>query len=158
MSDAKKESGSDDKPKGKGGLRSQVLYPNTYVWLVFVSAMDIIMTRIVLAFGGSEVNPIALLAIEGGGLWGLIVFKFVIIALVIILCEIIGRHKYRTGKRLSIFGVVVSAMPGAWAFVLLLTHDPLPVDQPNPEARTRVIESVVGGHSLMRDAADPGMG
>ena len=158
MRDPKKEPRSKEKPTGKGWFQSQALYPNAYVWLVFVSAMDIIMTRIVLAFGGSEVNPVALLAIKGGGLWGLIAFKFIIIALVIILCEIIGRHKYITGKRLSIFGVVVSAMPGAWAFVLLLTNDPLPVDQVNPETRTEVIEPVVGYCQFIRDASGAGMG
>ncbi len=140
MRDDQKESEPVQASSRKSRLRTPVLYPNVYVWLVFVSAMDIIMTRIVLGFGGREVNPIALLAIKGGGLWGLILFKFVIIAGVIGLCEIIGRHKYMTGKRLSIFGVVISAVPSVWAFTILLTRGPEATETSVPESEIRLVE------------------
>jgi len=141
MRDQEKEPPPGQEPTSKSNLLGPVLYPNAYVWLVFVSAMDVIMTRIVLAFGGSEVNPVALLAIKGGGLWGLIVFKFAIIAGVIVLCEFIGRHKYGTGRWLSIFGVVISALPSLWAFVLLLTREPLPDEEPLPAGKSHLVES-----------------
>ena len=140
MSTPRTDPPAERRPISKYLLRVPVLYPNAYVWLVFVSAMDVIMTRIVLAYGGSEVNPVAELVIRGGGLWGLIVFKFAIIAGVIILCEIIGRHKYRTGKRLSIFGVIVSAIPSLWAFILLFTHEPATQDEQPPAVESRLVQ------------------
>ena len=69
-----------------------VLYPNFYMWLVFVSALDVILTRVILFFGGTEVNPIADWILGEFGRIGMSVFKFMIVAIVIICCEIIGRR------------------------------------------------------------------
>ena len=49
----------------------QPLYPNRYVWFVFLSAMDVFMTFIVLQIGGSEANGIANWILERYGLSGM---------------------------------------------------------------------------------------
>ena len=42
-------------------------YPNSYVWLVFVSAMDIMLTWAIIERDGTELNPIAayMIPVEG---------------------------------------------------------------------------------------------
>ena len=99
-----------------------VRYPVEYVCLIFVSMMDIIMTRAVIAAGGYEANPIAASALNYGGLWVLITFKFGLTAFVISSCEFIGSREDRKGRWLSRLGVVISGFPSVWAVYLLMTQ------------------------------------
>ena len=78
-----------------------VRYPNTYVWFVFVSAMDIMLTWAILVLGGAEVNPVARVVINAWGLPGATLFKFSLTIFVILTCEIVGRHRDRLGRRLA---------------------------------------------------------
>ena len=53
-----------------------VRFPNLYLWLVFLSALDVVLTRVILYFGGTEVNPVADWVIVQWGQMGLSLFKF----------------------------------------------------------------------------------
>src|SRR4051794_32663990 len=88
-----------------------VLYPNAYVWLVLVSALDLMLTWLILHAGGHEANAIAAAVIERFGLKGLVAFKFAIVVLVIVLCEWAGRRKPRAGLRLAIIATVITSVP-----------------------------------------------
>lgn len=102
-------------------------YENAYTWLILMSALDIILTRLVLrVWEGDEVNPIAQAVIDRMEFVGAILFKFALVVFAIILCEVVGRLRERDGRRLSVILVVISAMPVAYTFVLLLTNEPPP--------------------------------
>lgn len=96
-----------------------VLYPNTYLWLVFVSSMDIMMTWVVLHFGGYEANGLAAMALQNHGLPGLVGFKFAFVMLVIVICEVVGRRKRETGFALARAAVGVTCLPVILAFLLI---------------------------------------
>ena len=98
----------------------EMRYQSGYVWFVFVSSLDIMLTWLILSRGGVEVNPIAKLVIDAWGLPGAIGFKFALTLFVIIACEITGRHKDRTGRNLIIIAIVLSAAPVVWSLSLLL--------------------------------------
>lgn len=114
-------------------------YPNEYVWLVFVSSMDVALTWLILTgLEGEEINPLAKFILEGlkgessnpfdssvlslVGYNGLILFKFCLILFVMLVCEFAGRRNDRTGRRLARFGVIVSALPMLVSFFLLITE------------------------------------
>ncbi len=97
-------------------------YQSEYVWLIFVSSMDIMLTWKILERGGSEVNPVAREVIDMWGLPGAIAFKFALMLFVIIACEWVGRRKDRLGRRLARFAVAVSASPVAYSILLLFIH------------------------------------
>ena len=100
-----------------------MLYPNEYVWLVFVSAMDIICTWIIIRnYEGREANPIAQLYIDLYGPTGLIIFKFCIVIFVVLLCEWVGHIKERTGRILARASVIVSAIPLLVSMYLVLSN------------------------------------
>lgn len=102
--------------------RSQtVLYPNVYVWFIFVSAMDVMMTWVVLAVGGHEANGLADAVIRRFGLPGMAAYKFTLAALVVTICETVGRRKPDTGRRLAEWAVAISCVPVVLAFIQLLT-------------------------------------
>lgn len=101
----------------------QMRYPDAYVWLVLVSALDIMLTMIVLvALDGFEVNPIAADVIERLGYTWAIVFKFAIVVFVIVICEVIGRRDDRAGRRLARAAVVINALPVIYTFFLLFQN------------------------------------
>ena len=99
-----------------------MLYPNSYTWFVFFSALDIMLTWAILRRGGHEVNPLADRVIESWGLAGAILFKFSLTILVVIVCEVVGRQKPKTGKALAVTAMLVSAVPVCYSMLLLLMH------------------------------------
>ena len=100
----------------------EMRYQEQYVWLTFVSSLDIMLTWHILRKGGEEVNPIARLVIDMWGLGGAVAFKFSLMIFVIIACEVIGRREDKTARRLILFAVFVSAFPPIWSMILLMIH------------------------------------
>ena len=96
-----------------------VLYPNEYVWFVLVASLDVMFTWAILQRGGTEVNPIARLVIDAWALPGAIAFKYALTVFVIVVCEIVGRQRPQTGRRLAWVAVAVSAVPPVYSWVLL---------------------------------------
>ena len=103
-------------------LRQAVLFPNFYVWLFFLSSLDIMLTWIVLYWGGQEVNVLADWVVQRWGLPGMVTFKFVLVTFVVCICEIVGRRNHATGRKLAEWAVAISTIPVALAFVLLLVR------------------------------------
>ena len=102
-----------------GGWHLPVRYPTLYLWLVFLSSLDIILTRVILFFGGIEVNPIADLIIREFGVPGMTVFKFVIVAFVIVVSEYVGSRRRLTGRNLALAAVLINCVPVSWSSMLL---------------------------------------
>lgn len=98
-----------------------VLFPDRYLWLVFLSALDLMLTRVILFLGGAEVNPLAERVIAQWGMPGLSMFKFMIVAFVIVACEYVGRISRTQGRWLAIIGVCIAAFPVVWSSWLLLS-------------------------------------
>ncbi|MDG2134335.1 MAG: DUF5658 family protein [Phycisphaerales bacterium] len=97
-------------------------FPELYVWLLFVSSLDIMLTWVILRDGGSEVNPVARLVIDTWGLNGAILFKFGLILFVIVACEVIARTRPHVALLLIWFGVLISSFPPVWSVTLLVMH------------------------------------
>ena len=112
-----------DAPEAQVGLMSGqpgMLFPNQYVWFVFVAALDIMLTWTVLGIGGREINLLADAVISYRGLAGLILFKFSLTVFVILMSEFVGRRRYQTGRSLAEWSVAISAIPVVVAAVQLL--------------------------------------
>lgn len=99
----------------------QMRYPGEYVWLVFVSTLDLILTMLVLfVWEGFEANPIAAGVMMTFGYQWAIVFKYAIVVLVVIFCEVIGRRDNKSGITLARGAVIISAIPVIYTLILLL--------------------------------------
>lgn len=105
----------------KADAKPKMIFEDLYVWLIFVSSMDIMLTWLILGIGGSEVNPVANAVLAVHGFWGMIAFKFAIVMLVVIACEIVGRAEQLKGKRLAMAAVGISSVPLFWSMYLLFT-------------------------------------
>lgn len=99
-----------------------MLYPAEYVWFVLVSALDVMLTWVILVLGGREVNAVADSVLTRWGLRGLVAFKFALVLLVILVCEAVGRRKPETGRKLARAAVAITCVPLVWAAVLLVRY------------------------------------
>lgn len=100
----------------------KMLYQNQYAWFLFLAAMDIMMTWIILGppFDGLEVNWLADQVIQFGGLRAMIGYKFALVVLVIVICEVVGRRNRGRGRLLANMAVILTAFPVVVAFVQLV--------------------------------------
>ena len=114
---------ASDRPAGSGIFDlPEMAFQELYIWLIFVSSLDIMLTWVILRNGGEEVNPVANIVIGAWGLNGAILFKFALVLFVIVACEVISRVRPRTAHLLIWFGVLISAFPPVWSIVLLIRY------------------------------------
>tara|TARA_B100001059_G_C17797387_1_gene563871 strand:- start:1369 stop:1740 length:372 start_codon:yes stop_codon:yes gene_type:complete len=111
---------SDDRPELTDV--PEMRYQNAYIWFIFVSSLDIMLTWVILRKGGVEVNPVAEQVISAWGLPGAIGFKFALMLFVIISCEIVGRSRDALARKLILLGILISSFPVVWSTTLLLLH------------------------------------
>lgn len=95
---------------------------NLYCWLVLLGTLDVILTTIVLHFGGAEINPIAAAMVRLAGHWGLIALKFPMVIVVVVICEFIAARRESLSNRLASWGVGISTVPLVLAAVQLTAH------------------------------------
>ena len=89
-----------------------VLYPDRYVWYVFVSALDIMVTVTVLIhFGMHEANTFAQWSIDHFGTWGLIGLKFLSVIVVVFICEFVGKRDMKRGRQVATVAIGLSLVP-----------------------------------------------
>lgn len=100
----------------------KMLFPNHYAWFLFMAAMDIMMTWVILGppFDGLEVNWLADQVIRFGGLRAMIGYKFALVVLVIVICEVVGRRSRGRGVLLANLAVILTSFPVIVAFVQLV--------------------------------------
>lgn len=99
--------------------RAPVLYPDIYAWYVFFAALDFLCTWLVLSVGGYEANPIAAYVLQQRGLAGMGLYKFILVAIIVTICEIVGRMRYRRGKLLALTCVIITITPVVMALTQL---------------------------------------
>ncbi len=108
-------------------MKRPVLYPWLSLAFVFVSALDLLLTWVILHNGGVEVNWVANAVIQQAGRWGLAVFKFLLVAFIVVMCDFVGRRRWETGRRLTQAGIVVTAIPVIFATLQIsVVSTPLP--------------------------------
>jgi hypothetical protein len=100
-----------DPAAGAAPLGRTTLYPRVYLCFVFLAALDVIITLAILHLGGHELNALADWVIQRYDVPGVVVYKFGLVVVVVLLCEIIGRRRPRRGQLLARWAVVISAFP-----------------------------------------------
>jgi hypothetical protein len=96
-----------------------VRYPTPYTWLVFLGAMDVMLTWVVLHRGGTEINGLARWVIQNAGLVGMVAYKFALIVVIVLICEAIAKRREPTARRFAEWSVAVTAIPVVISLTLL---------------------------------------
>lgn len=83
-----------------------------YPWYLALASLDIIITwLIVFQLGGLELNGVAAWIIRNHGLGGMILFKFLCVALVVTICEYLAAEHAAVSSRVARAAVGVSVIP-----------------------------------------------
>ena len=88
-----------------------MLYSRCYKLFVFISALDVILTWFILLLGGREVNVLADAVIANAGLRGILIYKFCLVLLVVMICEVVGRRRPWAGHNLARAAVAITTLP-----------------------------------------------
>ncbi len=92
-------------------------------WFVFVSALDIFATYVLLRDGNFvESNPIAQFFFNGWGIKGMIYFKLGMVALICTIAHVVSLQKPLWSQRLLQFATIVVAIVVAYSVLLLVRH------------------------------------
>jgi len=116
-------------PADRSLLLQAATYPTVYTWYVFLSSLDIMFTWVVLHAGGREENVLADWIIEQFNLPGLVLFKFCLVVLVVLICEVVGRRNAALGRTLGRWILLISAFPvavGGSHVLRILMTEPAP--------------------------------
>ncbi len=97
-----------------------LLHPYHYVAIVLLGAADIALTRLIIALGGREVNSLALWVLRHFDIYGLVIYKFALIVVVVLICEAIGRRKPPVATRLAEWAIALTAVPVVVSIVQLV--------------------------------------
>jgi len=97
-----------------------MLYQRAYKWFVYLSVFDVLLTWFIVLLGGSEVNVLADAVIATAGLKGILIYKFCLVILVIVSCEVIGRRRPLLGRRVAHWSIAVTAIPVVLSILQLL--------------------------------------
>lgn len=94
------------------------------VWLVAISAMDLFVTYRLLWQGGRfyESNPVAQWYFHRWNIAGMTGYKFGMVAFILVLGEIIERHRPGSGRAVVVFGAAAAAIVSAHGLRLLIHH------------------------------------
>lgn len=103
-----------------GILHRNLLFTRCYLWFILASVLDVIVTTLVISIGGYEANPLAGLVIGRFGMHGALMFKFTLMLVVILCCEIIGRRDERIGRSIASFAAAVPALAAILGCMLIL--------------------------------------
>jgi hypothetical protein len=128
-----KEMSQDDRPSTVRSLyfvvRHRLPLEIETALFVVASALDVFMTRHLITHGPSgnhlsfvEGNPIARYFLDSWGPDGLTWFKFALVAVVSVICQVIARRKIDVARRLLHFATVVVMGVVIYSVVLMVQH------------------------------------
>lgn len=92
--------------------------------LVMVSILDVFMTHTLLRQGWNfyESNPVARWFFSRWDMTGMVAFKFLVIAVAIVACEVVERRRPGVGLRIIRLGIVAGAVVAIYGALLLYRH------------------------------------
>lgn len=106
----------------RGATPAGVLYPDLYVWFIFLAILDAVCTAVILGLDGREENALAAWIIHHGGYAAVVIYKFVLVSVVLVICEVLGRRRGSLGRFVAGLGVAMTSVPVAIALIQLMAH------------------------------------
>ncbi|CAN5788389.1 hypothetical protein BH23PLA1_BH23PLA1_28540 [soil metagenome] len=108
-----------------GGIGGEgVLLDREIGWLLVLSATDIFLTHALLRQGQRfyESNPVADWFFQRYNIAGLVAYKFLIISVVIVICEFVERRRPGLGRRVLQIGIVAAGGVVVYSLSLIVRH------------------------------------
>lgn len=101
---------------------SQLPLQNESTAFILVNVLDILVTYVLIRFGGVEANPVARFFLVRWGFNGIIWFKLAMVAFVTVLAQIVARRNPGAAQRLLLFGTIVVGAVVCYGIFLFFRH------------------------------------
>lgn len=110
--------------------KSSLQYETELSWFILVGAMDVFMTYLILRFSAEgrtqnpliEGNPLARMILHRWGIRGMVFFKFIMVAVVAVIAEVVGKTRPHVGRNLLRFGTLVVGGVVIYSLMLLIRN------------------------------------
>lgn len=110
--------------------RKLLLFENEISWFVLAGALDVVMTFLILRYNAEgrthnvliESNPLARWVLGHWGVRGMAAFKFLMIAVVVVIAEFVGRARPVLGRTVLIGGTIVVGAVVVYSMRLLFAN------------------------------------
>jgi Domain of unknown function (DUF5658) len=110
--------------------RRILLFETELCWFILVGALDAFLTYILLRASNQgysrsliiEGNPVARWVLHQWGMQGMIIFKCMMIVIVVVIAEIVGRQRPMLGRGLLWVGTAVVASVVIYSARMLAQH------------------------------------
>src|SRR5262245_10158924 len=96
---------------------------------ILASTLDALLTRYLLLYGGKdghlwfvESNPIPRYFLDSWGIDGLVYFKFGLVALIALICQVIARSRIVVARRVLNFASIIVMGVVIYSVVLMMQH------------------------------------
>ena len=103
--------------------QSSLIYEDEYILLAIISAIEVVVCFLYLQFGGHLFTTFIDTVIQQTGIYGLLTFKLLLVALVVFTCETLGYRKPTLGRKVvnvvNLLSVVTLSVV-VYEFALLL--------------------------------------
>jgi len=110
-------------------LRHRLPLEGETALFILASTLDALLTRYLLWSGSQdgqtffvEANPIPRYFLESWGLDGLTYFKFALVALVTVICQVIARSRIEVARRVLNFASIIVLGVVIYSVVLMVQH------------------------------------
>lgn len=88
-------------------------------WFVAAAAADVVLTAVVLRFGGFEANPAAAALHRHLGMPGLAALKAAVVVGVLAAARVVATRRRSAARRLLLAGVLLNAAPVVWSAAVI---------------------------------------
>ena len=97
-----------------------------YLAFLLLNLFDLFLTGYIFKHHGMEANGIALLVLHRYGLLGFAIFKFLLVTVLVLICEVIATHKLKSARMVILLGCFVYGFVVIYESVLIFQH----IDRP----------------------------
>lgn len=105
--------------------QSSLIYEDEYILLALISALDVVISFFYLQYGGHLFTNFVDTVISQTGMYGLLAFKLLIVALMVFTCETLGHRNAAVGRKaitvVNLLAVVALSVV-VYEFTLLLLN------------------------------------
>jgi len=110
-------------------LRHRLPLEGETAMFILASTLDALLTRYLILYGGQdghiwfvESNPIPRYFLDSWGIDGLVYFKFGLVALIAVICQIIARSRIDVARRVLNFASIIVMGVVIYSVVLMMQH------------------------------------
>ena len=133
-------------------FKNHVILSQEYLGFLLLNLFDLFLTGYIFRFSGQEANGIPAFVLHHFGLRGFAIFKFVMVVMIIVLCEVINKHSFIHAQQVILGACALYVVVVLYEIYLIVTYTyhPLPVPKPDAQELIRTLRALAWWVNIAR--------